>query len=163
MLNNHKTLSIQNDGELMIVKFPVRTFTFVFSLLVVLALAIIPVFLPPDFFGDRRTPILGISYYFCIAIFNVYYFIQFYTRKLVINKRERTIIYKTFFKRVFKIDDIEKMEIKTHDSGEGGTTYSLAVYVRNKRFRIKIDTESSEQSLLLKEEIQSFINESERR
>ena len=159
MLNNHKTLSVQNDGERLIIKFPVRTFTFVFSLLVVLALPIIPILLPLDFLGDSL--VIGIIYYICVIIFNVYYFIQLFTRKLVINKSERTITYNSFLKRVFNIDEIDKMENKSHFSGEGGTSYSLAVYIHNRR--IKIETESNEQSLALKEEISSFINENERR
>jgi len=159
MLNNHKTLSVQNDGERLIIKFPVRTFTFVFSLLVVLALPIIPILLPLDFLGDSL--VIGIIYYICVIIFNVYYFIQLFTRKLVINKNERTITYNSFLKRVFNIDEIDKMENKSHFSGEGGTSYSLAVYIHNRR--IKIETESNEQSLALKEEISSFINENERR
>jgi len=157
MLNRYKSLSIQNDGERMIIKFPARVETYMFSFLIALGFPILPILLP-DFFGNSRIGTIGIIFYVLVVVFNVYYFVRLFTRKVIIDKRERTIIYNSLLREVFNIDEIEKMENKNHDGGEGGTTYSLVVHIRNKK--IGIETQSDDQSLLLKEEILLLINKS---
>ena len=149
-MTGRRKLNIKYKDNKVIIRFPVSYTTLLFHLffffLVVLKFGVYP-----EGESTRNTVIS----YTCFGIGTVS-IIMMYMRKLTINKKERIMVYYSYFKRTFEYSDIVFMEsIFDTAAGESGRCY---LQIQLKSRIIKIKTQSEEQNKMLLSEIEALMN-----
>ena len=158
MLKSRKTIDIKNENEKIIIKFPFGIGMLICYIVVFICIIVAAIWVSRHFreILDRANTFQIILLILaCILIFlgNIVGFIMLFIRKVIIDKEKKQITYISFYKKSFDIQSITKMECKIK-YGDGSTAYFLLIWHNDKK--IKIETQSDEQSQSLKDIINSL-------
>ena len=154
MLKNRKTIDVKTENNKVIIKFPIGIGGLICYILLFVGLVVVAVVLHTYYkeLIDRVGNVLLIAIYIFVALGLIMNIIRFFVRKVIIDKENKSITYVSLYKKSFDVQQITKMECK---KSYGETDYFyLVIWLNNKK--IKIRTESEEQSQALKDVINSL-------
>jgi len=155
-MQSNKPLKIEDDGSKITIRFPVHWGMF--------AVAVVPLVLLIAFSFGFREIIRQEGWFFPVfmlaglVLLLGFLVVTIFFRKLVICKETRQITYYSLVKKTFCIDRITAMEPRVCSDCDGDAYY-LVIWLGNKRMRVQ--TQSEAQSVLLRDELISLMSETE--